>query len=158
MLVAPQLPNAYAIAGGEAQPIPMDVFGLTVPVVGYQGSVLPALVLGIFAAKLQRWLKTFVPDLIDLIVTPFLTLLISMLLGLLVVGPIMHTLEIGIFGAVQTFLQLPLGIGGFIVGGLRQLVIAIDRDLDDRRHHAALRCRSASCAASRQNGSTRRPS
>ncbi len=123
MLVAPQLPNAYAIAGGEAQPIPMDVFGLTVPVVGYQGSVLPALVLGIFAAKLQRWLKTFVPDLIDLIVTPFLTLLISMLLGLLVVGPIMHTLEIGIFGAVQTFLQLPLGIGGFIVGGLQQVIV-----------------------------------
>ena len=123
MLVAPQLPNAYAIAGGEAQPIPMDVFGLTVPVVGYQGSVVPALVLGIFAAKLQRWLKTFVPDLIDLIVTPFLTLLISMLLGLLVVGPIMHTLEIGIFGAVQTFLQLPLGIGGFIVGGLQQVIV-----------------------------------
>ena len=123
MLVAPQLPNAYAIAGGEAQPIPMDVFGLTVPVVGYQGSVLPALVLGIFAAKLQRWLKTFVPDLIDLIVTPFLTLLISMLLGLLVVGPIMHTIEIGIFGAVQTFLQLPLGIGGFIVGGLQQVIV-----------------------------------
>ena len=123
MLVAPQLPNAYAIAGGEAQPIPMDVFGLTVPVVGYQGSVLPALVLGIFAAKQQRWLKTFVPDIIDLIVTPFLTLLLSMLLGLLVVGPIMHTIEIGIFGAVQTFLQLPLGIGGFIVGGLQQVIV-----------------------------------
>ena len=100
-----------------------SVFGLTVPVVGYQGSVLPALVLGIFAAKLQRWLKTFVPDIIDLIVTPFLTLLLSMLLGLLVVGPIMHTLEIGIFGAVQTFLQLPLGIGGFIVGGLQQVIV-----------------------------------
>lgn len=70
MLVAPQLPNAYAIAAGEAQPIMMDIFGLSVPVVGYQGSVLPALVLGIFAAKLQKWLKTFIPDVIDLIVTP----------------------------------------------------------------------------------------
>lgn len=123
MLVAPQLPNAYAIAGGEAQPIPMDIFGLMVPVVGYQGSVLPALVLGIFAAKLQKWLKSFVPDVIDLIVTPFMTLFISMLLGLLVVGPIMHTLELGIFGAVQAFLQLPMGIGGFVVGGLQQVIV-----------------------------------
>ncbi len=123
MLVAPQLPNAYAIAGGEAQPIPMDILGITVPVVGYQGSVLPALVLGIFAAKLQKWLKTFVPDVVDLIVTPFLTLLVSMLLGLLVVGPIMHTIEIGIFGAVKTFLELPFGIGGFIVGGLQQVIV-----------------------------------
>ncbi|MGM9540863.1 glucose PTS transporter subunit IIA, partial [Anaerovibrio sp.] len=39
MLVAPQLPNAYAIAAGEAQPVMMDVLGISVPVVGYQGSV-----------------------------------------------------------------------------------------------------------------------
>ena len=123
MLVAPQLPNAYAIAGGEAQPIPMDILGVTVPVVGYQGSVLPALVLGIFAAKLQKWLKKYVPDVIDLIVTPFLTLFVSMLLGLLIIGPIMHTIELGIFGAVQAFLALPFGIGGLVVGGLQQVIV-----------------------------------
>lgn len=123
MLVAPQLPNAYAIASGDAQPIMMDIFGLSVPVVGYQGSVLPALVLGIFAAKLQKWLKTFIPDVIDLIVTPFLTLFISMLLGLLVVGPIMHWIELAVFGAVQAFLALPYGIGGFVVGGLQQVIV-----------------------------------
>ena len=123
MLVSPELPNAYAIAGGTAQPIPMDILGIEVPVVGYQGSVLPALVLGIFAAKLQKKLKTIVPDVIDLIVTPFLTLFISMLLGLLIVGPIMHTLELAIFGAVSAFLSLPFGIGGFVVGGLQQVIV-----------------------------------
>ena len=123
MLVAPQLPNAYAIAAGDAVPITMEIFGIPIPVVGYQGSVLPALVLGIFAARLQKWFKTFVPDIVDLIMTPFLTLLVSMLLGLLVIGPIMHTLEIGIFGAVRAFLELPYGIGGFIVGGLHQVIV-----------------------------------
>lgn len=123
MLVSPELPNAYAIAGGTAQPIPMDILGIEVPVVGYQGSVLPALVLGIFAAKLQKKLKTIVPDVIDLIVTPFLTLFLSMLLGLLIVGPIMHTLELAIFGAVSAFLSLPFGIGGFVVGGLQQVIV-----------------------------------
>ena len=123
MLVSPELPNAYAIAGGTAQPIPMNIFGIEVPVVGYQGSVLPALVLGIFAAKLQKKLKTIVPDVIDLIVTPFLTLFISMLLGLLIVGPIMHTLELAVFGAVSAFLSLPFGIGGFVVGGLQQAIV-----------------------------------
>ncbi|XOQ26276.1 MAG: PTS system sucrose-specific IIBC component [Mitsuokella multacida] len=123
MLVAPQLPNAYAIAAGEAQPIMMNFLGIEVPVVGYQGSVLPALVLGIFAAKLQKWLKTFIPDVIDLIVTPFLTLFISMILGLLIVGPIMHWIELAVFGAVQTFLALPYGIGGFVVGGIHQVIV-----------------------------------
>ena len=123
MLVAPQLPNAYAIAAGDAVPLSMDILGIPIPVVGYQGSVLPALVLGIFAARLQKWFKTFVPDIIDLIVTPFLTLFVSMLLGLLIIGPIMHTLEIGIFGAVRAFLELPFGIGGFIVGGVHQVIV-----------------------------------
>ena len=123
MLVAPQLPNAYAIAAGDAVPLSMDILGIPIPVVGYQGSVLPALVLGIFAARLQKWFKTFVPDIIDLIVTPFLTLFVSMLLGLLIIGPIMHTLEIGIFGAVRAFLELPYGIGGFIVGGVHQVIV-----------------------------------
>ena len=123
MLVSPELPNAYAIAGGTAQPIPMNIFGIEVPVVGYQGSVLPALVLGIFAAKLQKKLKTIVPDVVDLIVTPFLMLFLSMLLGLLIVGPIMHTLELAVFGAVSAFLQLPFGIGGFVVGGLQQAIV-----------------------------------
>ena len=123
MLVAPQLPNAYAIAAGDAVPLSMDILGIPIPVVGYQGSVLPALVLGIFAARLQKWFKTFVPDIIDLIVTPFLTLFVSMLLGLLIIGPIMHTLEIGIFGAVRAFLELPYGIGGLIVGGVHQVIV-----------------------------------
>jgi len=74
MLVAPQLPNAYAIASGEAQPVYMSILGLSIPVVGYQGSVLPALVLGILAAKVEAGLKKFIPDVVDLIFTPFLTL------------------------------------------------------------------------------------
>ncbi len=124
MLVAPQLPNAWAaIPGGAQEPMMMDVLGFSVPVVGYQGSVLPALVLGIFGAKLQKWLKKFVPDVIDLIVTPFLTLFIGMIVGLLVLGPIMHGIENAVFGAVQAFLQLPFGIGGLVGGGLQQVIV-----------------------------------
>ena len=123
MLVAPQLPNAYAIAGGTAEPIRLEILGLAIPVVGYQGSVLPALVLGILAAKVEAWLKKFIPDVVDLIFTPFLTLFSCMIVGLLIVGPIMHTLELAVFGAVRAFLELPFGIGGFIVGGLHQVIV-----------------------------------
>ena len=143
MLVFPGLPNAYVVGGfandlkdmgmtwQEAAaipeyagkvPIPLDLGFVTIPLVGYQGSVLPALVLGIFAAKLQHWLKTFIPDMIDLIVTPFLTLTISMALGFLVVGPIMHGLEQVVFGAVQTFLGIQF-IGGLVIGGLQQVIV-----------------------------------
>ncbi|EKQ57817.1 MULTISPECIES: sucrose-specific PTS transporter subunit IIBC [unclassified Clostridium] len=123
MLVSPSLPNAYAVAAGTATPINLSILGLTVPVVGYQGSVLPALILGIIAAKTQKALKKVVPDVLDLIVTPFITLLFSMILGLLIVGPIMHNAEQLIFGAIRAFMGLPFGIGGLIIGGVHQLIV-----------------------------------
>lgn len=57
MLVAPQLPNAYGVASGAESPIYLSLLGLSIPIVGYQGSVLPAIILGIFAAKVERQLK-----------------------------------------------------------------------------------------------------
>ena len=123
MLVSPSLPNAYAVAAGTATPINLSILGLSIPVVGYQGSVLPALVLGIIAAKTQKALKKVIPDVLDLIVTPFATLLISMILGLLVVGPIMHNTEQLIFGVIKSFMNLPFGLGGLVIGGIHQLIV-----------------------------------
>lgn len=51
MLVSPALPNAYAVADGSASPI--MAFGF-IPLVGYQGSILTALITGIIGAKLQK--------------------------------------------------------------------------------------------------------
>ncbi|WP_315079683.1 sucrose-specific PTS transporter subunit IIBC [uncultured Clostridium sp.] len=123
MLVAPQLPNAYGVAAGTESPIYLSMLGLSIPVVGYQGSVLPALVLGIIAAKTQKALKKVIPDVLDLIVTPFITLLVAMILGLLVVGPLMHTMELWVFGAIKGFMSLPFGLGGLVVGGVHQIIV-----------------------------------
>ncbi|WP_196592960.1 glucose PTS transporter subunit IIA [Pectinatus sottacetonis] len=123
MLVAPQLPNSYLVANGSSQPLMLNIFGASIPVIGYQGSVLPALILGIFASKLQLGLKKIIPDVLDLILTPFLTLFISMILGILIIGPVMHHIELFIFNAVRMFLELPYGIGGFVVGGLQQVIV-----------------------------------
>ncbi|ACD52112.1 PTS sugar transporter subunit IIA [Clostridium botulinum] len=123
MLVAPQLPNAYGVAAGTESPIYLSMLGVSIPVVGYQGSVLPALVLGIIAAKTQKALKKVIPDVLDLIVTPFITLLVSMILGLLVVGPLMHTMELWVFGAIKGFMSLPFGLGGLVVGGVHQIIV-----------------------------------
>ena len=123
MLVAPQLPNANQVAGGTAEPILLSLGALSIPIVGYQGSVLPALVLGILAAKIEKALKKVVPDVLDLIVTPFVTLLCSLVIGLLVIGPIMHEVEQVLLIAVQALMNIPFGIGGFLVGALQQVVV-----------------------------------
>lgn len=118
MLVAPQLPNANQVASGAVEPMYLNLAGLSIPIVGYQGSVLPALILGIIAAKMEKGLRKVVPDVLDLIVTPFMTLLGSLVVGLVVIGPVMHLVEKWLVAAIAALMNIPLGIGGFLVGAL----------------------------------------
>lgn len=119
MLVNPVLPNAYEVGQQVADPL---VFFGFIKVVGYQGSVLPAFIIGIVGAKTERFLKTKIPDILDLILTPFLTLLFGITLALFVIGPIFHEVEMVVLYAVQFLLELPFGIGGLIYGSFGQLL------------------------------------
>ncbi|EMF48534.1 PTS transporter subunit EIIC [Streptococcus parauberis] len=119
MLVNSVLPNAWAVASGDAKP--MIFFGF-IKVVGYQGSVLPAFAIGIIGSKIEKWLKTVIPDSLDLILRPFLTLLSGMLIALFVVGPILHEVETYVLSIVEFLLTLPFGIGGLIYGSFGQLL------------------------------------
>ena len=123
MLVAPQLPNANQVASGSVEPIYLSLVGLNIPIIGYQGSVLPALILGVIAAKIEKGLRKIVPDVLDLIVTPFITLLSSLFIGLIVIGPIMHMVEQGLMVLISMLMNIPFGIGGFMVGALQQAVV-----------------------------------
>ncbi|MCL6604175.1 MAG: sucrose-specific PTS transporter subunit IIBC [Paenibacillus sp.] len=120
MLVNPALPNAYAVAGGTAEPLIM--FGF-IPVVGYQGSVLPAFIMGLIGAKLEKVLRKRIPEALDLILTPFLTLLLMITLGLFAIGPLFHSLETAVLNATTYVLDLPFGIAGLLIGALHQIVV-----------------------------------
>lgn len=120
MLVNPALPNAYSVADGSAHPLTM--FGF-IPVVGYQGSVLPAFVIGLIGAKLEKALRKRIPEAIDLILTPFLTLLIMITLGLFAIGPIFHSLESVVLNATIYVLDMPYGIAGLLIGSLHQIIV-----------------------------------
>ncbi|HEQ4690864.1 TPA: PTS beta-glucoside transporter subunit IIBCA [Streptococcus pyogenes] len=121
MLVSNELPNAWIVAsGGDVKPL--TFFGF-VPVVGYQGTVLPAFFVGLVGAKLEKWLHKKVPEALDLLVTPFLTFAIMSTLGLFVIGPVFHSLENLVLAGTQAVLHLPFGIAGLIVGGIQQLIV-----------------------------------
>ncbi|HFD8051114.1 TPA: sucrose-specific PTS transporter subunit IIBC [Streptococcus pyogenes] len=121
MLVSNELPNAWVVAsGGDVKPL--TFFGF-VPVVGYQGTVLPAFFVGLVGAKLEKWLHKKVPEALDLLGTPFLTFAIMSILGLFVIGPVFHSLENLVLAGTQAVLHLPFGIAGLIVGGIQQLIV-----------------------------------
>ncbi|MUG47828.1 sucrose-specific PTS transporter subunit IIBC [Paenibacillus woosongensis] len=120
MLVNPALPNAYSVANGSAEALVMLGF---IPVVGYQGSVLPAFFMGLLGAKFEKMLRKRVPEALDLILTPFITLLVMITLGLFVVGPIFHSLEEWVLHGTTFILGLPFGIAGLVIGFFNQIIV-----------------------------------
>ncbi|MBO1308025.1 PTS glucose transporter subunit IIA [Enterococcus sp. 669A] len=120
MLVSPALPNAYAVAGGTAEPI--MAFGV-IPLVGYQGSILTALITGMIGAALEKKLRKVMPNSMDLIFTPFIVILVSVFIALFVLGPIVHGFEAQAVKVIEMFLHLPLGIGGLIIGFLYPIAV-----------------------------------
>lgn len=121
MLISGSLPNAWEVAqGGEI--VPIKFFGL-VDVVGLQGSVLPAFIIGVVGANFEKRVRKYVPEVLDLLVTPFITLFVMSILGLFVLGPIFHQVEKVILSLTTTVLYLPFGLGGLIIGGTHQLIV-----------------------------------
>ena len=120
MMVNSALPNAWAVASGDAQPIMF--FGF-IKVVGYQNSVLPAFFVGLIGAKLEKWLHKRVPDVLDLLVVPFFTFLVMSILALFVIGPVFHEVETYVKVATIWLLSLPLGLGGLVFGGIHQVIV-----------------------------------
>lgn len=121
MLIAGQLPNAWVVAsGGDVKP---TIFFGFIPVVGLQGSVLPAFIIGLIGAKFEKAVRKVVPEVLDLLVTPFVTLFVMSILGLFVIGPVFHVVENYILAGTQAILNLPMGLGGFLIGGVHQVIV-----------------------------------
>ncbi|CYV04346.1 TPA: PTS glucose transporter subunit IIA [Streptococcus suis] len=121
MLIAGQLPNAWVVAsGGDVKPLMF--FGF-IPVVGLQGSVLPAFIIGLIGAKFEKAVRKVVPEVLDLLVTPFITLFVMSIHGLFVIGPVFHVVENYILAATQAILNLPMGLGGLLIGGVHQVIV-----------------------------------
>lgn len=86
--------------------------------VGYQGHVIPVIIAVWILAVIEKKLHKIVPEVLDLFVTPLVSVFVTGYLTLSIVGPIFVWAENAILGAIQWMLTLPLGIGSLIMGGL----------------------------------------
>lgn len=125
MMVSPMLPNKWEVVFGNAKPLEFIIGSFHLNITGYQSSVIPALCLGWFAATLEKKLHEIIPDIVDMLLVPFLTLLISLLLGLFVFGPVLSGIEKTLTDLILAMLKLPFGIGGIVYGGGIQLLCAV---------------------------------
>ncbi|GFI07611.1 PTS system beta-glucoside-specific EIIBCA component [Lachnospiraceae bacterium] len=123
IMLSPSLADAYAAAQGTVEVTTLHLFGLGVDMVGFQGGIIVALLMGVVTAKLDLFFEKKVPEVIRLLVSPLLTTLVGALLLFTIIGPLGRGLASGITGALVWMTQ-NLGVFGYaLFSGVQQLVV-----------------------------------
>lgn len=128
IMIHSDLLNAWSVAGMTASDIPTASvwFGLyDINLVGYQGHVIPVVIAVWFMSAIEKKLHKIVPEMIDLFVTPLVTVLVTGYLTLTIFGPIFSTLENGVLGFIETLITLPFGVGAFLAGAVYAPTVVI---------------------------------
>lgn len=119
IMIHPDLMNAWSVAGAEAVPTASAWFGMyDINLVGYQGHVIPVVIAVFVMSFIEKRLHKIVPEMIDLFVTPLVTVLVTGYLSLTILGPVFSSLENWVLDGVQFLISIPFGIGAFFTGGL----------------------------------------
>ena len=123
IMLSGSLADAYAAAQGTVEVTTLHIFGLPVELVGFQGGIIVALLMGWVTARLDKFFEKKVPEVIRLLVSPLLTTLVGALLLFTIIGPIGRGLSSGLTSALVWMTQ-NLGVFGYAVfSGLQQLVV-----------------------------------
>lgn len=117
IMIHPNLQNAWTVATEGVQATQKVWFGLySIDMVGYQGHVTPVVIAVWVLAQIEKKLHKIVPAMLDLFVTPLVSVFVTGYLTLSIIGPIFVTIENGLLDGVQYLIALPFGIGSFIMG------------------------------------------
>ena len=123
IMLSNSLADAYAAAQGTVEVTTLRIFGLGVDLVGFQGGIIVALLMGFVTAKLDIFFEKKVPEVIRLLVSPLLTTLVGALLLFTLIGPAGRGLSSGITN-ILVWMTQNLGVFGYAVfSGLQQLVV-----------------------------------
>lgn len=117
LMVHPDVVNAYAAPGLETIPV-WNIYGLEISRIGYQGTVLPIIVMSFVLATIEKKLRKITPIYLDNLTTPLLSIFITGFLTFAVAGPILR--EAGdLLSSGLSWLYNSLGfIGAGIFGGI----------------------------------------
>lgn len=123
IMLSNSLADAYAAAQGTVEVTTIHIFGLGVDLVGFQGGIIVALLMGVVTAKLDIFFEKKVPEVIRLLVSPLLTTLVGAILLFLVVGPLGRALASGITNGLVWITQNFGALGYALFSGVQQLIV-----------------------------------
>ena len=117
------LANAYSIGTLGFNPEILDLFGLKIQMVGFQGGIIVALMMGYIVATLDKFFEKKIPSVIKLLVSPMLTVFISTILLFTIIGPLGRELSNYITGGL-VYISTEFGMIGYMIfAGLQQIIV-----------------------------------
>ena len=111
-MIHANLVNAWVV--GSLETIPawnFNIFNFIVSVnkVGYQGHVIPVIIAVYLMCAIEKWLHKHTPEMIDLFVVPFTTVLVTTFLTFTIIGPIFSQLESWVLIGAEKLVHNPFG-------------------------------------------------
>ncbi|WP_066893574.1 PTS transporter subunit EIIC [Clostridium nigeriense] len=123
IMLHPDLANAYGVGNGSVDPEVINIFGLKVQLVAFQGGIIIALMMGFITAKLDNFFNKKIPDLIKLFLSPLATVTVASFLLFTIIGPVGRELA-NIITNSLLWITTNLGIFGYMFfAGIQQIVV-----------------------------------
>ncbi|MCR1837508.1 PTS trehalose transporter subunit IIBC [Rodentibacter caecimuris] len=136
-LVSSQLMNSYAL--GSQLPEAWDFGWFSIEKVGYQAQVIPAIMAGLMLSYIERFMTKIVPDFLNLIIVPVVSIILAVFLAHSIIGPIGREIGNGVAFVVKhamtgDFAPIGAALFGFlyaplVVTGVHQTSLAIDMQM-----------------------------
>ncbi|MDF7637876.1 glucose PTS transporter subunit IIA [Lactobacillus sp. ESL0791] len=118
VITMPQL-----IAWGKAGKVMFNLAGLNFQFLNYTYSIFPMILAAWLAFKLEKWLKKVLPTYLQMIFVPLITVLVVSTITLVITGPIIQGIANGIAVFINWLVSVSGWLGGFIIGGLYQVLV-----------------------------------
>lgn len=117
VLVSPAL-LSYATSGET-----LTFLGIPLKMINYQNTFFPAMAACWLGAQVEKASKKVLPDMLHLMFVPMITIIITVPVTLIVIGPIITVISNWIAAGVVALVDLSPMIAGIIIGATWQLIV-----------------------------------
>ena len=126
-LIYPDLVKIYASAKFSyylaGVGINANFFGIPIHIPQYTYSIFPMIFAAWMAAKIEPWIKKWMPVTLRQIFTPLVEIFLVGMTVLIIVGPVISFISTGIAKVLQWLLTVNTALSGLIIGGLYQILV-----------------------------------
>lgn len=123
LMLSNNLADAYQAAQGSVAVESIHLLGLPIELVGFQGGIIIALMMGFVVAKLDLYFEKKIPNSVKLLLSPMFTVFIAAFLLFTIIGPVGRILSSGLTSGLLWMTQ-NLGFAGYaIFGGVQQIIV-----------------------------------